>query len=125
MAPRVRSFRYPLPALFPSVFVLTLLSMGVGGCSTEKPKPPPGPAPRPAATSRLTPGPDGATATGPDDAGSNRSRSAITPGDPRRSRRAPVAWADWPAPNSPGLGLPNAQDYDVSTAGVVVDKVTG
>lgn len=34
--------------------------------------------------------------------------------------------AQWPMPNSPGLGLPNAQSYDSTTiAGVVRDGVTG
>jgi hypothetical protein len=31
----------------------------------------------------------------------------------------------YPMPNSPGLGLPNPAEYDTSTAGTVVDKVTG
>jgi hypothetical protein len=31
----------------------------------------------------------------------------------------------WPVPNAPGQGLPNPQQYDTSTPGVVVDKVTG
>lgn len=35
------------------------------------------------------------------------------------------SWAEWPMPNSPGLGLPNEQSYDTSTKGVVVDQVTG
>ncbi|HYP99949.1 MAG TPA: DUF1566 domain-containing protein [Polyangiaceae bacterium] len=34
--------------------------------------------------------------------------------------------AQWAMPNSPGLGLPNPQDYDATTtAGVVHDSVTG
>jgi hypothetical protein len=31
----------------------------------------------------------------------------------------------WPAPNAPGSGLPNEQQYDTSTPGIVLDKVTG
>lgn len=34
-------------------------------------------------------------------------------------------WARWPMPNPVGLGLPNPQSYDTTTAGVVLDKVTG
>lgn len=34
--------------------------------------------------------------------------------------------AQWPMPNGPGLGLPNAQAYDaMTTAGVVHDAITG
>jgi Protein of unknown function (DUF1566) len=35
------------------------------------------------------------------------------------------AWAKWPMPNSPIPGLPNPQNYDLHTAGVVVDRTTG
>jgi hypothetical protein len=34
-------------------------------------------------------------------------------------------WAQWPMPNPPSTGLPNPASYDVSTPGIVVDKVTG
>jgi len=33
--------------------------------------------------------------------------------------------AQWPMPNSPGLGLPNPQSYDTTTPGVVHDAITG
>lgn len=35
------------------------------------------------------------------------------------------AWAGWPMPNPVSTGLPNPANYDTSTAGVVVDRVTG
>ena len=35
------------------------------------------------------------------------------------------AWARWPMPNPPSLGLPNSASYNTSTAGVVLDNVTG
>ena len=34
-------------------------------------------------------------------------------------------WAHWPMPNAHVAGLPNPHDYDMSTAGVVVDRITG
>lgn len=35
------------------------------------------------------------------------------------------AWAEWPMPNPVDTALPHPQSYDVATAGVVVDRVTG
>jgi Protein of unknown function (DUF1566) len=34
-------------------------------------------------------------------------------------------WATWPMPNAPALGLPNPQNYDLTTDSVVTDRVTG
>ena len=34
-------------------------------------------------------------------------------------------WAHWPMPNAHVAGLPNPHDYDMSTAGVVADRITG
>ena len=34
-------------------------------------------------------------------------------------------WALWPMPNAASAGLPNPASYDTSTAGVVLDKITG
>jgi len=34
-------------------------------------------------------------------------------------------WARWPMPNAHLPGLPNPHDYDVSSPGVVVDRITG
>ncbi len=36
-----------------------------------------------------------------------------------------LEWALWPMPNPPSTGLPNPASYDMGTAGVVLDNVTG
>lgn len=36
-----------------------------------------------------------------------------------------ATWADWPMPSPPTASLPHPQSYEPTTAGVVVEKVTG
>ncbi len=42
-----------------------------------------------------------------------------------RSRCLYASWAEWPMPNPVATGLPNPSRYDSTTAGVVLDLVTG
>lgn len=46
-------------------------------------------------------------------------------GAPPPDRSVAVPWATWPMPNARLPGLPHAHSYDLSTGGVVVDRVTG
>lgn len=60
---------------------------------------------------------DGGTAGHSNDGGPEGAAGAPEPGA--------FEWAHWPMPNPPSTGLPNPASYDTSTAGVVIDKVTG
>jgi hypothetical protein len=54
--------------------------------------------------------------------------SAGTPGNVDAGSEAAVAAAcltGWPMPNPPATGLPHPQNYDIGTAGAVLDTVTG
>ncbi|HTA17989.1 MAG TPA: DUF1566 domain-containing protein [Polyangia bacterium] len=71
---------------------------------------------------------DGEASAGSGGAGSGDASDAAS-GDAREDAptgciSAPWVGA-WPMPNAPSTGAPHPFDYDTSTAGVVVDKVTG